>query len=87
MEKQEIREGVYLAGTMTTVQAGYPITSIANTTDETVEIEEPVLKVTEVKPDSPLETSGEGNTGRYLDRPGEVLKRLWLEHLNIEGKR
>ena len=49
-KKQEIREGVYLTGAMTKVQAGYAITSIVNTTDEAVEIEEPVLRVTEVEP-------------------------------------
>ena len=86
-EKQEIREGVYLAGAITKVQAGYAITSIANTTDETVELEEPVLKVTEVEPDTSLEPPGEDSTGRYLDRPGEVLKRLRLEHLNKEERK
>jgi hypothetical protein len=86
-EKQEIREGVYLAGAITKVQAGYSITSIANTTEETVEIEETVLKVTEVEPDTSLEPSGEESTGRYLDRPEEVLKRLRLEHLNKEERK
>jgi len=44
-EKQEIQEGVYLAGAMTRVQAGYVITSIAKTNSEEVEIDEPVLEV------------------------------------------
>lgn len=48
-EKQVIREGVYLAGAVTKLQADYAITSIVNTTDETVEIDEPVLNVTEVE--------------------------------------
>ena len=47
-EKQEIREGVYLAGAITKVQAGYAITSIVNTTNETMEIDEPILRVAEV---------------------------------------
>lgn len=53
-EKQEIREEVYLAGAITKVQAGYAITSIVNTTDEAVEIEEPMLRVREVEPGTPL---------------------------------
>ena len=68
-EKQEIQEGVYLAGAITKFQAGYVISSIVNTTDEAVEIEETVLRVTEVEPSTPLGPPGDGNTGRYLDRP------------------
>jgi hypothetical protein len=40
-EKQEIREGVYLAGAISKVQAGYAIGSIANITEETVELRNP----------------------------------------------
>jgi hypothetical protein len=40
-EKLEIQEDIYLAGAVTRVQAGYAITSIANTTSEEVEIDEP----------------------------------------------
>jgi hypothetical protein len=46
--KQEIQEGVYLAGAMTKVQAGYAITRIANTNSEEVEIDEQVLEVAEI---------------------------------------
>jgi len=84
MEKQEIREGVYLAGAITKVQADYAITSIGNTTDEAVEIVESVLRVTEVEPGTPLGPPGDDNNWRHLDRPGEVLKRLQLEHLSEE---
>ena len=45
-DKQEIQKGVYLAGEMTEVRAGYAITSIANTNNE-VEIDEPVLELEE----------------------------------------
>jgi hypothetical protein len=38
-EKEEIQEGVYLAGAITKVQAGCAISSIVNTTDEKVETE------------------------------------------------
>jgi hypothetical protein len=73
-EKQEIQEGVYLAGAMTKVQAGYAITSIVNTTNEAMEIDEPVLKVTEIEPGTLLGPPGDNSAGRYLNRPGEVLK-------------
>jgi hypothetical protein len=86
-EKQMIQEGVYLAGAVSKVQAGYAITSIVNTTDETVEIDEPVLKVTEIEPGTPTEPLGDVSTGCYLDRPGEVLNRLRLEHLNEEERK
>jgi len=74
-EKQEIREGVYLAGAITEVQGGYAITSNVNTTNET---DEPVLKVTEVEPRISTWSPGDDSTGCYLDQNifhlrGEVL--------------
>jgi len=72
---------------MTNVQVGYAMTGIANTTDEAVEIEEPVLRVTEVEPGTSLGPPGDDSTGLYLDRPREVLKRLRLEHLSEEEKK
>jgi len=72
---------------MTKIQASYAITSIVNTTNEAVEIEEPVLRVTEVEPGPSLGPPGSESTGRYLDRPREVLKRLRLEHLNEEERK
>lgn len=74
--KQEIREGVYLAGAITKVRAGYAITSIVNTTNESMKNDEPVMKVAEVKPRTLLGSPIDEGTGRYLDRPGEVLRRL-----------
>jgi len=72
---------------MTKVQAGYAITSIVKTTNEAVEIDEPVLRVTEVESGTSLGPSGDDSAGRYLNRPGEVLKRLRLEHLNEEERK
>jgi hypothetical protein len=86
-EKQEICEGVYLVGAITKVQADYAITSIVNTTEEAMQIEEPVLRVTEVEPGTSLGPPGDDSTGRYLHRPGEVLKGLRLEHLNEEERK
>ena len=62
--KWEIQAGVYIAGAMTGVQAGYAITSVANTNSEDVEIDEPELQVTAIEagPESNLlkgkETAG-----------------------------
>jgi ribosomal protein S1 len=86
-EKEEIQEGVYLAGAITKVQAGCAITSIVNTTDEKVKIEEPVLKITEYEPETLSEPPGDDSTGYYVDRPGKVLKQLRLGHLNEEERR
>lgn len=86
-EKQELREGVYLAGALTKVQAGYAITGIVNATDEVVDIDESVLRVTEIEPSTQIGPPCEDNNGRYLDRSGEVLKRLRLEHLDVESKK
>jgi hypothetical protein len=85
-ENQEVREGVYLAGALTKLQAGYAITSVAKTTNETVEIDGPMLRVTDVEPETLLGLSGDDTTGCYLDRPEVVLKRLRLEHLNEEER-
>jgi hypothetical protein len=58
-----------------------------NTTDETVEIVEPVLKITEVEPGTLTEPPDDVSTGCYSNRPVEVLKRLRLEHLNEEERK
>jgi transposase InsO family protein len=84
-EKQEIQKGVYLAGAMTKVQAGYAITSIANTNSEEVEIEEPELEVTEIVQKGREGTCEKGRK-KGVDRAKEVLKRLSLDHLNDEER-
>ena len=85
-EKQEIQEGVYLAGAMTRVQAGYAISSIANTNSEEVEIDEPVLEVTEIvsgTEDCPHDATV---SDKQLTRAEEVLKWLILDHLNTQER-
>jgi len=59
-EKQEMQEGVYLAGAMRKIQAGYAITSIGNTKSEEVEIDELVLEVAEIKPRNQRASRGGG---------------------------
>jgi hypothetical protein len=45
-EKGVLQEGVYLAGAITKLRAGFAITSIVNTNEKMVEIDAPVLRVT-----------------------------------------
>jgi hypothetical protein len=78
---------VYLAGAITKVQGGYAIASIVNTTNEKVERDEFVLKVTEVEPSTSTGSPNGDTTGCYLDRTGEVLKPLRLENLNEEERK
>jgi hypothetical protein len=85
-EKQEIQKGVYLAGAMTRVQAGYAITSIANTNSEEVEIDEPVLEVTEIEQKGERYTCEEKGSDGKVNRAEEVLKQLILDHLNKEER-
>ena len=86
-EKEEVQGGVYLAGAITKVQAGRAITSIVNTTDNEVEIDEPVLKITELEEETWSGAPVGGNTEYDVNRPGEVLKRLRLGHLNGEERK
>jgi hypothetical protein len=86
-EKQEIQEGVYVAGAMTSVPAGYAITSIANTNSEEVEIDEPVLEVTEIETGGENDSSEEKGSDKQLNRAGEVLRRLRLDHSNAEERK
>jgi hypothetical protein len=82
-EKQEIQKGVYLEAAMTEVRAGYVKTSIVNTNNEEVEIDEPVLELEEVE-----DTDGQPRErgDKYLNQTWKVLKRLRLEHLNREER-
>jgi hypothetical protein len=63
-EKREIQKGVYLAGAVTTVQAGYAITSIVNTNSEDVEIDEPVLEMGEIETSTGAYSQGGGGGSR-----------------------
>ena len=85
-EKQEIQEGVYLAGAMTKVREGYAISSIANTNNEEVEIDEPVLEMMEIEPGTEWHPQEGDVSGRSLNGFEEVLKRLRLEHLNEDER-
>jgi hypothetical protein len=62
-------EGVYLAGVMTRVQEGYAITSILDTHSEKVEIDEPVLEVTDVEPGNVGDPGESDDSNRYRAEP------------------
>ena len=86
-EKKVLQDGVYLAGAVTKVRAGFAITSIVNTNEETVEIDTPVLRVTEIEPGTPAKPLGDVKKEGCPNRSSEVLKRLRLGHLNEEERR
>ncbi len=78
---------MYLAGTITRVQAGYAITSVANTNSEYIEIDEPELEVKAIETGTDEQSPERDGKGRNLNRAEEVLKRLRLEHLNDEERK
>ncbi len=85
--KREIQAGVYLAGAMTGVQAGYAITRVTNTNSEDIKIDEPELEVTAIETGPDEQSPERDGNGRNLNRAEEVLKRLRLEHLNDEERK
>jgi hypothetical protein len=50
LDKYEIQEGIFMAGSLTRTIDGYVITSILNTNDEEVEIQEPLLELNKIEP-------------------------------------
>ena len=86
-EKRVILEGVYLAGALTKVRAGFALSSIVNTNDNMAMIDTPVLRVTETELGTPVEWAEDVRKREYTARSSEVMKRLRLEHLNKEERR
>ena len=86
-EKREIQAGVYLAGAATQITRGYAITSVLNTTSDRVEIEEPVLQVTELEPGTLGGLPKGDDAATPVDRSREVLKHLRFDHLNEEERK
>ncbi|XP_023705571.2 uncharacterized protein LOC111863458 [Cryptotermes secundus] len=84
LDKCEIQEGVFMAGSLTKVIHGYGITSILNTNDEEAEIQEPLVELNEVEP---VEYSRGATEEKRKDREKRILEQLRLDHLNDEEKR
>jgi hypothetical protein len=82
LEKCELKNGVFVATSLTTVKNGYVLTSILNTNEQEVKIPEPKLKQNRV-PKMSVDT-GKGVTQRVKDRRKEVLTKHRLENLNKE---
>jgi hypothetical protein len=84
LDKQEIQEGIFMAGSLTKVITGYVITSILNTNDEEVEIQEPLVELEDIESVGDLTGATEE---KQRDREKRILKQLRLDHLNDEEKK
>jgi hypothetical protein len=86
IEKKEIQEGVYMAGSLTKVAEGHIITSILNTRDEELEIVAPIVKVEKLMDDEAALASVNTLKQKGKFRESSVLEQLRTEHLNPEEK-
>jgi hypothetical protein len=82
--RRELQEGVILAASLTKVVDGYLMTSILNTNDVEVEIQEPLIELDEVNPDWGARDATDFKT---RDREREIFTQLRVEHLNSEEKK
>jgi hypothetical protein len=73
IERRELLPGVYLAGSLVKVVNGCVITSVLNTTEEEVDIPEPVVRVTKV---DTVDQDPEDPMGQNWDRYERVLSKL-----------
>jgi hypothetical protein len=96
VEKAELMPGVYMAESLVRVDNVCVITSIVNTTEEDVELFDPVVKLEELGDSDTSEAAIMGVTGQRKDRGGQnlssgererVIAKLRDEHLNEEEKK
>lgn len=84
IHKCEMQEGVFIAASLTKVVDDYVMTSILNTNDREVEMQEPIVEIDEVDPAWDISHSTEL---RPQDRERGILVQLRLEHLSaVEEK-
>jgi len=84
IDKCEMQERFVIAASLTKVADVYVMTSILNTNDREVEMQEPLVQLDEVDPAWDISHSTEM---RPQDREREILLQLRLEHLSaVEGK-
>ena len=81
--KREI-QGVILAASLTKVVGGYVMTSILNTNDTKVDIQEPLVELDEVDSAWNRSCSTEFES---QDREKDILMQLRVEHLNTEERK
>ena len=82
--KCEIQKGVIIAASLTKVVDGYAITSILNTNDTEVIVQEPLAELDEVELTWERGCSTEFES---QDREKEIQTQLRLEHLNTEVRK
>lgn len=87
VEKKEIISGVYLAECLVRVANERVITSIMNTREEELEIEEPMVKVTELGSGDDAVICTLNSTSSSKPRGERVMEALRTEHLNPEEQR
>jgi len=80
----EIQEGVIMAATLTKVTNGYAMTSILNTNDAKVYMQEPLVELDEIDPTCDRSCSTEFES---QDREIKIVTQLRLEHLNTEERK
>jgi hypothetical protein len=76
--------GVVLAASLTKVVEGYVMTSILNTNDTEVDVQEPLVELDEV--DSARDRSC-STEFEFQDREKDILTQLRVEHLNMEERK
>ena len=94
VERAELMPGVYMAESLVAVAKGCVITSIINTTEEDVELFDPVVKLEELGDSDTSEDAimgvteqGEDRDDQNLSRGERVIAKLRDEHLNEEEKK
>ena len=79
--------GVYLAESLVTVANGRIITSMLNTREEELEINKPIVKVTELGSEHPAMICTLNSAGSSKPRGERVMETLRTEHLNSEEQK
>ena len=82
--KCEIQKGVIIAASLTRIVDGYAITSILNTNDTEVNVQEPLVGLDEVDLTWERDSCTEFE---FQDREKDIQTQLRLEHLNTEERK
>jgi hypothetical protein len=84
VNKCKLQEGVMLAASLTQAADGYAMTSILNTNEAEIEVQEPVVELEEI------ETGWDRCCSTELEPQGRekaILSQLRSEHLNAEERK
>jgi hypothetical protein len=82
--KRELQEGVILAASLTKVVDAYAVTSVLNTNEVEMEVQEPVVELAEIEP---VWERCESTEFDSQDRERDILTQLRLDHLNAEERK